>query len=213
MIHHKKRSQNQQEELFNGGSHFFGVILCLAIMPFLLQKSYHKSAIDFYATLAFGFGMLLVYTCSSAYHFAIKARLKQRLNIADHISIYFLIAGTYTPLMISYLDQQTATVFLGIMWTIVFVGSILKLFYTNKFEILSVLLYLILGWMIVFVIRPLTETVPDIVFLWLIIGGLSYTIGVYFYVNSYKKYFHFIWHLFVLFGTIAHCRSIWYSLI
>lgn len=156
--------------------------------------------------------MLLVYTFSTLYHISKDDKTKNILQVCDHISIYFLIAGTYSPLMVKYLETETAILFLSVMWSIVLLGTIFKIFFTKKFKFLSTVLYLALGWMIVFVIKPLLETIPFSVFLWIILGGLSYTIGVYFYVKDHKMYYHFIWHAFVLFGTIAHFISVYISI-
>lgn len=208
-----RRIQNPREEFYNTITHVLGIVFCLIGMPFLLYSSYQKVDIAlFISVFIFGFGMLLVYTFSSLYHAAKTERAKDLLQIGDHISIYFLIAGTYTPLMVRYLKPETAMLFLGVMWAIVAIGVIFKLFFTKRFKLLSVLLYLALGWMIVFVIEPLSVTMPFVVFKWILIGGASYSIGVYFYVKDTKTYFHSIWHLFVLLGTVAHFVAVYISL-
>ena len=208
-----KRIQNQKEEFYNALTHALGIAFCLLAMPFLLYKTYQKLDITlFISVFIFGFGMLLVYTFSSLYHAVKTERAKDLLQIGDHISIYFLIAGTYTPLMVRYLNIQTAMLFLAVMWTIVAIGVVFKLFFTKRFKMFSVLLYLALGWMIVFVIEPLSITMPFVVFKWILIGGISYSLGVYFYVKDYRPYFHSIWHLFVLFGTVAHYVAVYLSL-
>lgn len=208
-----RRIQNQKEEFYNTITHILGVAFCLIAMPFLLYSTYQKLDMTmFISVFIFGFGMLLVYTFSAFYHAAKTEQAKNLLQIGDHISIYFLIAGTYTPLMVRYLKPETAMYFLGVMWTIVAIGIIFKLFFTRRFKIFSVLLYLALGWMIVFVIEPLSITMPFEVFKWILIGGASYSVGVYFYVKDNKTYFHSIWHLFVLFGTIAHFVAVYSSL-
>jgi hemolysin III len=207
------RNQTRNEELANGISHIGGIIFCLIGMPFLILMALkHDNIVTFLSVFTFGIGMLLVYSFSAMYHLSKNEKLKKILNIGDHISIYFLIAGTYTPLMLIYLSQETALLFLGFMWFIVLVGSIFKIFYTNRFELLSTLLYLVMGWMVVFVIKPLLLTVPVSVFWWILAGGVSYTIGVYFFVKGDKKYYHTIWHFFVLLGTILHYVSIATSL-
>jgi hemolysin III len=209
----KHRDQNRNEELANAISHGLGVLFCIIAMPIVLAITYDNNDLTtFYSVAAFAIGMFLVYSCSTFYHFAQKEKSKSILKIADHISIYFLIAGTYTPLMIKYLSSETAFVFLTTMWTVVFLGMFFKIFFINKFEWFSVVLYLVMGWMIVFVIKPLIYTVPLEVFWWILAGGLSYTIGVYFYVKSYRLYFHTIWHAFVLLGTIFHFIAICKSL-
>ncbi|HKO78401.1 MAG TPA: hemolysin III family protein [Flavobacterium sp.] len=207
------RIQTRKEELANGISHALGVLFCLIGMPFLLMKSSGQhNLITESSVIVFGIGMLLVYSFSSLYHLAQKEKTKQLFKIADHISIYYLIAGTYSPLMVIYLNKETALIFLGIMWSIVLLGSFFKIFYVDRFKFVSVALYLLMGWMIVFVIKPLWGVMPFSVFLWILAGGLSYTVGVFFYVKGHKNYFHTIWHFFVLLGTVFHYVAILESL-
>ena len=207
------RIQTRNEELANGISHILGVFFFFFAMPFLIVLAYREhNLVTVLSVLVFGIGMLLVYSFSSLYHLAQKEKTKQLLKIADHISIYYLIAGTYSPLMIIYLNKETALVFLGIMWSIVLLGTFFKIFYVDRFKFLSVLFYLLMGWMIVFVIKPLWGVIPLSIFLWILAGGLSYTVGVYFYVKGHKNYFHTVWHFFVLFGTIFHYVAILKSL-
>jgi hemolysin III len=208
----KGRIQTRNEELANGISHILGIIFCLIGMPFLIAKAREHNLIMESSVIIFGIGMLLVYSFSSLYHLAQKEKTKQLLKIADHISIYCLIAGTYSPLMVIYLNKEMALVFLGIMWSIVFLGIFFKIFYVDRFKFISVALYLLMGWMIVFVIKPLWGVMPFSVFLWILAGGLSYTVGVYFYVKGHKSYFHTVWHFFVLMGTIFHYVAILESL-
>lgn len=208
-----KRIQTRKEELANGISHIMGVLFCLVGMPFVIAIAFQKhDLITLFSVFTFGIGMLLVYTFSSLYHLVQNENAKRILNIADHISIYYLIAGTYTPLMMLYLKRDTALLFLGIMWSVVLLGTIFKTFYTKRFEFVSVVLYLIMGWMIVFVIKPLWGVIPLTVFLWILAGGICYTFGVYFYVKGHKQYYHTIWHFFVLLGTVFHYISIFISL-
>lgn len=208
-----QRIQTRSEELANGISHILGVLFCLAGMPFLIEKAYRQhNLVVVSSVVIFGIGMLLVYTFSSLYHLVQKQKTKQLLKIADHISIYYLIAGTYSPLMILYLNKETALIFLGIMWFIVLLGTFFKVFYVDRFKAISVMLYLLMGWMIVFVAMPLWGVIPFSVFLWILAGGLSYTVGVYFYTKGDRSYFHTVWHFFVLFGTIFHFVSIFKSL-
>lgn len=207
------RIQTRNEELANGISHILGVFFCLIAMPFLIFiAAKQHDLITVLSVFTFGIGMLLVYSFSSLYHLVQKDKAKQVLKIADHISIYFLIAGTYSPLMVLYLSNESAFIFLSIMWSIVLLGSFFKVFYVDRFKFISVLLYLLMGWMIVFVIKPLWGVMPFSVFLWILAGGLSYTVGVYFYVKGNRNYFHVVWHFFVLLGTIFHYIAILESL-
>jgi hemolysin III len=207
-----KRQQTSKEERLNALTHSIGMLFCLIGMPIVLIAMYDKNELStFFSVLAFAIGMLLVYTFSTLYHAVTNEKVKDVLQIGDHISIFFLIAGTYTPLMVRYLDSNTAFVFLTIMWSIVAVGVVFKVFFTKRFKYLSVILYLLLGWMIVFVLEPLLENIPLTVLWWIIAGGFSYTTGVYFYMKDHKFYYHTIWHVFVLFGTFAHFISVWLS--
>jgi len=207
------RNQTRNEELANGISHILGVFFCLIAMPFLIIMACKQyDLIKIWSVFVFGIGMLLVYSFSTLYHLVQKVKTKRLLNIADHISIYFLIAGTYSPLMVIYLNKENALVFLGIMWSIVLLGTFFKIFFIGRFKFISVVLYILMGWMIVFVIKPLWGVMPLSVFLWILAGGVSYTIGVYFFVKGNKKYYHTIWHFWVLFGTIFHYVSIFISL-
>lgn len=209
----KGRIQTRNEELANGISHILGVFFCLVGMPFLIAKAgkQHNLIIEL-SVIIFGVGMLLVYLFSSLYHLTQNEKTKQLFKIADYISIYYLIAGTYSPLMIIYLNREMALVFLGIMWSIVLLGTFFKIFYVDRFKFVSIVLYLLMGWMIVFVIKPLWNIIPLSVFLCILAGGLSYTVGVCFYVKSYRNYFHTVWHFFVLLGTIFHYVAIFKSL-
>lgn len=209
----KKREQTVNEESANAISHAIGIVFCLIAMPFLLKNALQKDTMTvFWAVLIFGVGMLMVYTSSTLYHLIYLKKYKTKLQIADHISIYFLIAGTYTPLVASFLPEKDAMKFLIFLWSFVAIGVIFKLFFTHRFKIVSVLLYLTMGWMIVFIIAPMKQNMPNDVLQWVIMGGLSYTIGVYFYVKSNKLYYHAIWHCFVLGGTVLHYIAVYKSI-
>lgn len=204
-----KREQTPKEELANAISHSLGILFCLIAMPIVLVTAFQMGNLAaFYSIFAFGIGLFLVYTFSTLYHLAKDPRHKSWLQVADHISIYFLIAGTYTPLVIEYLSADTAFMFLTVMWSIVFLGVFFKLFFINRFKILSVILYMMMGWMLLFVIKPFIQNVPLSVFTWILAGGLSYSVGVYFYVKGHKLYYHTVWHVFVLLGSIFHFVSI-----
>ena len=208
-----RREQSRKEEIVNAITHGLGIIFCLVAMPFVLANALEDGmGVTFFSVLIFGIGMLMVYAFSTSYHYTQRKRLKEVLLIADHISIYFLIAGTYTPLMLKYLPTETAYIFLGILWSIVLIASILKVFYVNKYQLASLVLYVLMGWMLVFVIKPLLNSMPMPIFLWIVAGGVSYCIGVYFYVKSHKMYYHSVWHLFVLLGTVLHSVSIFLSM-
>lgn len=202
------RQQSISEELANTITHGLGIVFCMIATPFLILLSAKGSAAGMVAVSVFSFGMLMVYLSSTLYHAARNESTKRTLRIWDHISIFLLIAGSYTPIVYNYTDSSTATLFLSIMWGIVVLGVVKKLFLTGRYEKLSLLLYLALGWMAVFIIKPLLQNVPAEVWWWLAGGGLSYTFGTIFYRWKKLQYHHAIWHCFVLAGTIMHYIAI-----
>ena len=207
-----KRAQTRIEEVINTITHLVGVVLVLVAIPFLVYNSFQEQ--DFLmmlSVLAFGVGMLMVYTFSSLYHAVRPSRLKEILNKMDHISIFFLIAGTYTPLVYRYTPSRTAIVFLSVMWGIVLLGIFYKLFFMKR-RWLSMVFYLLMGWMLIFIIKPMVANMPLDVLLWIGAGGLTYSIGVVFYAFSKVKYFHNIWHGFVMAGTAFHFIAVLISI-
>ena len=204
-----KRIQTPREEKFNALTHGFGLLLALIGSPILLAKASDRGDFDLnLATLSFCLGMLMVYASSTFYHLAKDRQLKQRLQKADHISIYFLIAGSYSPMLISVLPREKAIIWLSLLWVFVLVGTIFKVFFIGRFKFVSVGLYLMMGWVSVFLLQSMWQNLSGEILTWIALGGLGYTAGVYFYVNSNRFYFHAIWHLFVLAGTMAHFIAI-----
>lgn len=196
------------EEWINVLTHGFGIILTLFAVPFLMyDASKVLSSIQFFGVLVFAFGLLFMYSSSTAYHLAIKEKTKKSLKVLDHIAIFVLIGGSYTAFILTYLYNETGAIFLIVMWAIIATGIILKLFFTGRFEWVSLLLYLVLGWMVVFIYDDITVLMSDGVLFWLVAGGLSYTVGTIFYTVKQIPFGHAIWHLFVMGGTIAHFVS------
>ncbi len=204
-----RRPQTQEEELANTITHGIGVVFTLIGIPFLLNSARATGSVtSYYAVCIFGGGMLAVYLSSTLYHAAKSAIIKRRLHICDHVSIYFLIGGTYAPIVVHYLDSHTAAIFLILQWMVICCGAILKIFFTGRFEAVSLIVYLFLGWSALFLVEYLWAAMSFEVFIWILTGGLSYTIGVIFYRMDKHKYAHSIWHLFVLGGTAAHYIAI-----
>ncbi len=204
------RSQTLPEEVINALTHGLGVVFALVSIPILLEKT--RKMGEFMPILAifiFGLGMFAVYLSSTLYHAVQSPKLKQRLHVCDHVSIFFLIGGTYVPFIVQYADAQTATIFLSLQWFIILIAAVLKLFFIGKYENASLFVYIFLGWSVIFLVKPFSATMPFDVFKWILIGGLSYSIGVFFYRWDKQKYAHAVWHLFVLGGTVAHYVAIW----
>lgn len=202
--------KSSTEENANMLSHGIGFLLFLVAIPFLLSKA-SKTNTDWvlWGTIVYSISLLMVYTSSTLYHQNKKALTRKKLRVFDHISIYFLIAGTYTPFILKYLQNTTGWITLIALWSTVLLGSIFKLFFTHKFNLFSTLAYLAMGWAAIFIAKPLYETAPTTALIWIGIGGLSYTIGTFFYLKKNLYLGHFIWHLFVLGGSLAHFIAVW----
>ncbi len=208
-----KRAQTLKEEVANALTHALGVVFCLVGVPVMVLYAWQTSNVaTVWAVAIFGFGMLMVYLSSTLYHYAKNTEIKRRLRIWDHISIFLLIAGTYTPMVVKYTDTKTSFIFLSIMWGIVALGSFMKIFYTGKYNILSVLLYVAMGWMAIFIIKPMVANIPFQVLYLLAAGGAAYMLGVVFYLWHKLQYHHAIWHVFVLTGTVIHFFAVYNSI-
>ena len=194
----------KNEEFWNSLTHFIGVILTVLGTPLLFYFDNKFTSLSTLSIILFSFGLFFVYSSSSVYHFVINPRLNKRFQILDHISIYYLILGSYAPVcLITLYEYSGINIFLAVL-TLSIVGTMKKLFFTGRFKIISLLLYLAMGWLIVVEINLLFELLDSEAELLLIIGGLSYTIGIIFYTLDKIKYFHSIWHLFVLTGSVLH---------
>ncbi len=161
----------------------------------------------------FGASMVLLYAASTFYHSAKATRLRIRLNIIDHAAIYILIAGTYTPFALVTLEGTTGITILWIVWLLALAGVILKLFFTGKYNLISTIMYVAMGWLIIFAINPLMQNLSTEGLWWLFGGGISYTIGAILFMQKKLPYNHAIFHIFVLLGTFAHFISIYFYLI
>ena len=194
----------KNEEFWNSLTHFIGVILTVLGTPLLFYFDNKFTSLSTLSIILFSFGLFSVYSSSSVYHFVINPRLKKRLQILDHISIYYLILGSYAPVCLITLYEYSGINIFIVVLTLSIIGTLKKLFFTGRFKIISLLLYLTMGWLIVVEINLLFELLDSEAELLLIIGGLSYTIGIIFYTLDKIKYFHSIWHLFVLTGSVLH---------
>ena len=203
----------RDEETWNVWTHFSGLILSMIGIPFLFYFDNHNTALSKFSILLFSLGLLFVYSSSSIYHYVQNAKLKKKFQVLDHISIYYLILGSYAPVcLITLYDSSGINIFLAVL-VLAFVGTLKKLFFTGKFEFMSLFLYLAMGWFIIFDIHSLFELIDYNAKLLLILGGLSYTFGVLFYAYDKIKYFHSIWHLFVLTGSTLHFFMILFYII
>ena len=206
--HHK---YSKKEETLNIATHAFGLVLSIIALPFLILKSmYFEGFWKPFSLLVFGISLVILYAASTLYHAATKSKLRRRLNIFDHAAIYVLIAGTYTPFTIITLDGDTGWIIFGLTWFFALTGIILKLFFTGKFDKLSTIMYVLMGWQIVFAISPLLDNLSEKGLFWLFAGGVFYTVGAILYSIKKIPYNHAIFHFFVLGGSISHFVSIYF---
>ncbi|WP_017754022.1 PAQR family membrane homeostasis protein TrhA [Calidifontibacillus oryziterrae] len=201
---------NKGEEIANSITHGIGVLLSIAALVILIVfSSLYGSAWHIVSFTIFGATMLLMYTSSTLLHaFPEGSRIKNLFEIFDHCSIYFFIAGTYTPFMFVAVKGWVGWTIFGIVWGIAIGGTVFKSFYVKKFLFTSTVLYVLMGWLIVFAWEPLTEAMQPSGVTYLIIGGLLYTFGAVFYIWRGFKYHHAVWHLFVIAGSIMHFFSV-----
>ena len=196
--------QSNKEEFWNSLTHFTGIILTLIGVPFLITQNSDLTKIELFSLLFFQFGLLFMYTSSTLYHYVQNIRIKKVLRVVDHISIYYLIAGSYAPVcLITLRDHSGIEIFL-IVISLMLLGTLFKIFFTGKFEKFSLYLYLLMGWLIIIKIDELINLINFRGLLLVISSGLLYTIGTYFYSSKTIKYSHSIWHLFVLGGSVTH---------
>lgn len=193
-----------KEEKLNTLSHALGIFLGLLGFVVLYTYGGHQSPYGSLSIIIYSFSLIILFTVSTLYHRVSDPKLKNKLRILDHISIYVLIAGTYTPISLILLEKGNGWSLFYTVWGIAAIGTLMKVFYTGKYEFISLLLYLIMGWLIVLDLDNLLSQTTPIGLGTLFLGGAFYTLGILFYAIDRIPYNHFIWHLFVLGGAISH---------
>ena len=200
----------KKEETLNILSHGLGFLLSIVALPFLILKSFNF--IGFWKPLSFiiyGLSMIILYAASTFYHAAKNPKKRRRLNIFDHAAIYVLIAGSYSPFCLVALDSSLGWYMFVFVWLFALAGVILKLFYTGKFDKLSTALYLLMGWQVVFFIKPLMASLTSEGLQFLFAGGIFYSVGAILYSIKKLPYNHAIFHIFVLLGSLSHFLAIY----
>jgi len=177
-----------------------GGLVVLIVFGALSEKNW-----SLFSALFYGISLVILYTASSLYHGIQKERTKEVFKIMDHCSIFLLIAGTYTPILLIVIGGASGWTFFGIQWGLASIGIVLKIFYTGRYEAISLCMYALMGWIVLFKISFLYQVLPAPAFWLLVSGGLSYTVGIIFYVLDKRlRFSHFIWHLFVMAGSLLH---------
>lgn len=207
-----KLSYKTEEEL-NAISHGLGVVFGVFGLFFLLAQNTQKTTYATLSIIVYSMCFIILFMASTLYHSVSNFNLKKKFRVIDHISIYLLIAGTYTPVALINLEAGNGWLIFYIVWAFALIGTILKLFFTGKFEVISLLLYLAMGWLIVLDFQNLLDNTSTLGTQLLFLGGAFYTLGIFFYAWKRIPYNHFIWHLFVLGGAISHWLFIFYDVV
>ena len=200
------------EESINVSSHALGFVLSIIALGALLFNSLPGGDIlKIVSAAIFGCTLVLTYATSTIYHSSRSPLQRSRMRIMDHACIYLLIAGTYTPFVLIVLQGFIGWTIFGISWGMAITGITLKIFFTGRYRLLFTLMYLFMGWLIVFAIVPLIEKMPVIGMRWLVAGGLAYSMGAILYAIRKIPLNHAIFHVFTMVGSICHFIAVyWY---
>jgi hemolysin III len=197
--------ESPREELFNALTHGLGATAALAGGAVLITlAALFGDGFQLIASIVFGITLLLLYVASTLYHAIQHPVVKGRLKVFDHCAIYLLIAGTYTPFTLIGLRGPIGWTLFGVIWALAVFGVIFKLFYTGRFERLSTVVYIAMGWLIMIAAKPTMQALDGWTFGWLLTGGVFYTLGTFFYHRPSMRYSHAIWHMFVIGGSVSH---------
>jgi hemolysin III len=194
--------------LANAITHGIGAIFAIIGAVYLIIVSTRGSAWDIVSCSIFASTLVLVYLCSTLYHSLVRTRARHVFHVLDHSSIYLLIAGTYTPFTLISLRGPVGWTVFGFEWTLAIAGVIFKSFAVDRFAVASALVYLFQGWFVVFAVSPLYHAIGWHGIFWMGMGGLAYTFGIVFFALDRLRYFHALWHVFVLAGSVAHYIAI-----
>ncbi len=198
------------EEGINIASHALGLLLSIAgLLALVTRALQHGDMLDLVSASVFAVSMIALYTASVAYHSARSPVLRTRLRTVDHAPIYVLIAGTYTPFALVTLQGTAGWTLFGVIWGMAVTGIVLKLFFTGRYNLFSTLMYVFMGWLIVFFIKPLVASFPPAGVAWLFAGGIAYTLGAVLYSIPKVPLHHAIFHLFVVLGTTCHFVAVY----
>ena len=208
-----RRPQTLGEEIANSISSGVGLLAVLAGIPMLVGSALQRgSEFSLAGAIIFAGAMVSLYLASTIYHAVPEGRIKQFFHLLDHAAIYILIAGTYTPFALGAMRGVWGWTLFGVVWSLAILGISFKVLGGLKHQRLSILTYLGMGWLALFAIRLFWLHIQLAGLLWILSGGVAYTLGVFFYAAKRLPYNHFVWHLFVIAGTACHfCAVLWYA--
>jgi len=202
---------SRAEERLNIASHAAGFVLSLAALAMLVVHAVRDgNALQLASFTIFGLSLVLMYAISTIYHSSTTAERRRRLRICDHVSIYVLIAGTYTPFALVTIQGSAGWLLFATSWILALAGTVLKFFHTGRYRVLSTLMYVGMGWLILFYLKPLTENLVAAGLLWLVAGGVAYSIGALLYSCKWLPFNHASFHICVLLGSACHFVSVNY---
>jgi hemolysin III len=205
------RKYPKTEEILNVITHGLGFLLSIAALVLLVVFAALKGDVWHIVSFSvYGASLVVLYLASTLYHLSRKQSLRNKLNIFDHASIYVLIAGTYTPFLLVTLHGPWGWSLLGVIWGLAIGGILFKVFFIGKYDLVSALLYVLMGWLIIIAIQPLNENLSSGGLWWLLGGGISYSIGAVFYMINKMPYNHAIFHIWVLLGSLAHFFAVFF---
>ncbi|MCR4938676.1 MAG: hemolysin III family protein [Treponemataceae bacterium] len=213
----RKNRYSTGEEIFNAIIHGIGTGLSIAATVLMIVRAVFVSSPELKAYFVtgvslFGAALIFTYLFSTLYHAFTPIGAKKIFAILDHSAIYVLIAGTYTPLCLGSLHNTLGWVLFGVIWGLALMGVISYSVLGSKMRIASTITYLLMGWMIIFAIKPVKAALPTVSLVMLIVGGVVYTLGLFFYIRKDTKWMHPIWHIFSLAGSILHFFAIYFSI-
>ncbi len=209
----QERPQSLGEEIANSVSHGLGLLATLAAFPILVIAALRRGdAAGIVGASVFATTMVLLYLMSTLFHALPRCRAKRAFQILDHSAIYFLIAGTYTPFTLGVLRGNWGWTLFGLVWGLAVVGTVLKALGGVRYTTVSTWMYLAMGWLVLIAAKTVWTVVPTWGLFWLLAGGVAYTAGAVFFMAERIRYFHFVWHLFVVAGTACHFIAVlWYA--
>lgn len=211
MRHKKPTLYSEFEEKLNVYSHGAGFLLSLIALILLITRAVQLQNLWHILSFpVFGISLIVLYLASTLYHSSKTEHIRKRLQVFDHAAIYVLIAGTYTPFALVTLEGTTGWTIFAIIWSMAFIGIVLKLFFTGRFEVISTLMYVAMGWLIVFNFNVLSENLYRTGLIWLVAGGIAYSVGAIFYSINRIKLNHAIFHFFVLAGSFCHFVTVYF---
>ena len=208
------RDYTDTEEKLNFGTHFIALIFYLFACPYLIYCAISSpNNVSVAGIIIYSVGLIAVFSTSSLYHFTKNRELKTKYRTLDHMAIFLLIGGTYTPVITKYIANPLASIFLTILWIILIGGILLKFFFMGRFKVFSIVLYVFLGCMVLFLIKPILASMPKDIFQLILWGGLSYLFGVLFYIQKKREYTHTVWHVFIMIASYFHFMAIYKTIV